>query len=145
MMNCDSICVHAVIALCPNNNEVHIYKLVEENWERIHVLQKVFDIKFIPALTFFVFVFALEWLTYAFCCSNFCPQFLISYWWYSCPFFSFFLFFFFLLHLFSWLMKVTIQFFERRLVSDLSLSHGSCWHTSKSLYENLKNVFNSRI
>ncbi|KAM0048813.1 putative transcription factor WD40-like family [Helianthus debilis subsp. tardiflorus] len=31
---------HAVLALCPNNNEVHIYKLVEESWERIHVLQK---------------------------------------------------------------------------------------------------------
>ncbi|GJR66977.1 actin-related protein 2/3 complex subunit 1A-like protein [Tanacetum coccineum] len=30
----------ALIALCPNNNEVHIYKEVDENWERIHVLQK---------------------------------------------------------------------------------------------------------
>ncbi|CAH1415809.1 unnamed protein product [Lactuca virosa] len=31
---------HSMIALCPNNHEVHIYKSVEENWERIHVLQK---------------------------------------------------------------------------------------------------------
>ncbi|KAL4585592.1 hypothetical protein LXL04_010215 [Taraxacum kok-saghyz] len=31
---------HSMIALCPNNSEVHIYKLAEENWERIHVLQK---------------------------------------------------------------------------------------------------------
>nr|GEV16299.1 actin-related protein 2/3 complex subunit 1A-like [Tanacetum cinerariifolium] len=31
---------HSMIALCPNNNEVHIYKEVDENWERIHVLQK---------------------------------------------------------------------------------------------------------
>lgn len=30
----------SMIALCPNNNEVHIYKFVEENWERIHILQK---------------------------------------------------------------------------------------------------------
>ncbi|KAL6558652.1 hypothetical protein OROMI_019002 [Orobanche minor] len=29
-----------LIALCPNNNEVHIYQEVDENWERIHVLQK---------------------------------------------------------------------------------------------------------
>lgn len=31
---------HSMIAFCPNNNEVHIHKLVEEKWERIHVLQK---------------------------------------------------------------------------------------------------------
>ncbi|KAM7524553.1 hypothetical protein LguiA_014455 [Lonicera macranthoides] len=31
---------HSMIAFCPNNNEVHIYRLLEENWERIHVLQK---------------------------------------------------------------------------------------------------------
>nr|GEX07909.1 sucrose synthase 6-like [Tanacetum cinerariifolium] len=31
----------SVIALCPNNNKVHIYKEVDENLERIHVLQKV--------------------------------------------------------------------------------------------------------
>ncbi|XP_050229027.1 actin-related protein 2/3 complex subunit 1A-like [Mercurialis annua] len=32
---------HSMIALCPNNNEVHIYKLSPENkWERLHVLQK---------------------------------------------------------------------------------------------------------
>ncbi|KAJ9563235.1 hypothetical protein OSB04_008395 [Centaurea solstitialis] len=29
-----------VIALCPNNNEVHIFKLAEGKWERVHVLQK---------------------------------------------------------------------------------------------------------
>ncbi|KAM7500206.1 hypothetical protein LguiA_024620 [Lonicera macranthoides] len=31
---------HSMIALCPNNNEVHIYKRLEEKWERLHVLQK---------------------------------------------------------------------------------------------------------
>lgn len=31
----------AVIALCPNNNEVHIYRMSEDKWERAHVLQKV--------------------------------------------------------------------------------------------------------
>lgn len=31
---------YSMIAFCPNNNEVHIHKLVEEKWERIHVLQK---------------------------------------------------------------------------------------------------------
>ncbi|PSS05612.1 Actin-related protein 2/3 complex subunit 1A like [Actinidia chinensis var. chinensis] len=31
---------HSMIAFCPNNNEVHIHKLVEDKWERIHVLQK---------------------------------------------------------------------------------------------------------
>jgi len=30
-----------VVALCPNNNEVHIYKLVEDKWEKVYVLQKV--------------------------------------------------------------------------------------------------------
>lgn len=30
-----------VVALCPNNNEVHIYRLVEDKWEKVHVLQKV--------------------------------------------------------------------------------------------------------
>ncbi|KAA8525018.1 hypothetical protein F0562_011344 [Nyssa sinensis] len=29
-----------LIAFCPNNNEVHIYRLLEEKWERIHILQK---------------------------------------------------------------------------------------------------------
>ncbi|KAF3674203.1 Actin-related protein 2/3 complex subunit 1A [Capsicum annuum] len=29
-----------VIALCPNNSEVHIYKLSEDKWEKVHVLQK---------------------------------------------------------------------------------------------------------
>ncbi|KAK4799027.1 hypothetical protein SAY86_024392 [Trapa natans] len=31
---------HSMIALCPNNNEVHIYKMSEDKWERAHVLQK---------------------------------------------------------------------------------------------------------
>lgn len=31
---------HSMIAFCPNSNEVHIYRLLEEKWERIHVLQK---------------------------------------------------------------------------------------------------------
>ncbi|XP_073314066.1 actin-related protein 2/3 complex subunit 1A-like [Primulina huaijiensis] len=30
----------STVAFCPNNNEVHIYKLLEEKWEKIHVLQK---------------------------------------------------------------------------------------------------------
>ncbi|XP_052178622.1 actin-related protein 2/3 complex subunit 1A isoform X2 [Diospyros lotus] len=30
----------SMIAFCPNNNEVHIYKFVEERWEKKHVLQK---------------------------------------------------------------------------------------------------------
>ncbi|KAM6553499.1 hypothetical protein CsatB_014261 [Cannabis sativa] len=30
----------SMIALCPNNNEVHIYRLVDDKWERLHVLQK---------------------------------------------------------------------------------------------------------
>ncbi|KAA3479910.1 actin-related protein 2/3 complex subunit 1A-like isoform X3 [Gossypium australe] len=29
-----------VVAFCPNNNEVHIYKLVNDKWEKVHVLQK---------------------------------------------------------------------------------------------------------
>ncbi|KAI3449864.1 hypothetical protein Pfo_006529 [Paulownia fortunei] len=31
---------HSMIAFCPNNNEVHIYKLLEGKWEKIHVLHK---------------------------------------------------------------------------------------------------------
>lgn len=31
---------HSMIALCPNNEEVHIYRSSEGNWERIHVLEK---------------------------------------------------------------------------------------------------------
>ncbi|GLT55979.1 hypothetical protein SLA2020_290560 [Shorea laevis] len=31
---------HSMIAFCPNNNEVHIYKLMQEKWEKLHVLQK---------------------------------------------------------------------------------------------------------
>ncbi|KAK9153128.1 hypothetical protein Sjap_000608 [Stephania japonica] len=29
-----------MVAFCPNNNEVHIYRLVEDKWEKVHVLQK---------------------------------------------------------------------------------------------------------
>lgn len=32
-----------VIALCPNNSEVHIYRLSDEKWEKVHVLQKVIN------------------------------------------------------------------------------------------------------
>ena len=31
----------AVIAFCPNNNEVHIYKFFTDKWEKLHVLSKV--------------------------------------------------------------------------------------------------------
>ncbi|PPS09525.1 hypothetical protein GOBAR_AA11098 [Gossypium barbadense] len=31
---------HSMVALCPNNNEVHIYRLVNDKWEKVHVLQK---------------------------------------------------------------------------------------------------------
>ncbi|PKI33620.1 actin-related protein 2/3 complex subunit 1A-like [Punica granatum] len=31
---------HSMIALCPNNSEVHIYRMSEDKWERVHVLQK---------------------------------------------------------------------------------------------------------
>ncbi|GAB2274675.1 Actin- protein 2/3 complex subunit 1A [Dionaea muscipula] len=31
---------HSMIALCPNNEEVHIYRALEGTWERIHDLQK---------------------------------------------------------------------------------------------------------
>ncbi|XP_022148037.1 actin-related protein 2/3 complex subunit 1A-like [Momordica charantia] len=30
----------SMVAFCPNNNEVHIYKSLQDNWERVHVLQK---------------------------------------------------------------------------------------------------------
>ena len=30
-----------VIALCPNTEEVHIYKSAADKWEKVHVLQKV--------------------------------------------------------------------------------------------------------
>ncbi|XP_011033728.1 PREDICTED: actin-related protein 2/3 complex subunit 1B-like isoform X2 [Populus euphratica] len=30
----------SMIALCPNNNEVHIYRLSQDKWEKVHVLQK---------------------------------------------------------------------------------------------------------
>ncbi|CAH2059980.1 unnamed protein product [Thlaspi arvense] len=29
-----------MVALCPNNNEVHIYKSSQDQWERLHVLEK---------------------------------------------------------------------------------------------------------
>ncbi|XP_019426079.1 PREDICTED: actin-related protein 2/3 complex subunit 1A-like [Lupinus angustifolius] len=31
---------HSMVALSPNNSEVHIYRLVEDKWEKAHVLQK---------------------------------------------------------------------------------------------------------
>ena len=34
----------AVVAICPNNTEVHIYKLSEDKWEKVHVLLKVISI-----------------------------------------------------------------------------------------------------
>ena len=30
-----------VVALCPNSDEVHIYRKSQDKWERVHVLQKV--------------------------------------------------------------------------------------------------------
>ncbi|WZZ50074.1 hypothetical protein YC2023_050181 [Brassica napus] len=42
----ESITCHAwspdlsMVALCPNNNEVHIYKSSQDQWERLHVLEK---------------------------------------------------------------------------------------------------------
>ncbi|XP_038712364.1 actin-related protein 2/3 complex subunit 1A-like [Tripterygium wilfordii] len=30
----------SMVAVCPNNNEVHIYRRVQDNWEKLHVLQK---------------------------------------------------------------------------------------------------------
>ncbi|KAL9676820.1 hypothetical protein QQ045_005040 [Rhodiola kirilowii] len=30
----------SMVALCPNNSEVHIYKMGEEEWELVHILQK---------------------------------------------------------------------------------------------------------
>ncbi|KAJ0113242.1 hypothetical protein Patl1_02649 [Pistacia atlantica] len=30
----------SMVALCPNNNEVHIYKQFQDKWEKLHVLQK---------------------------------------------------------------------------------------------------------
>ncbi|KAJ0261903.1 Actin-related protein 2/3 complex subunit 1B [Hirschfeldia incana] len=31
---------HSMVAFCPNNNEVHIYKSSQDQWERLHVLEK---------------------------------------------------------------------------------------------------------
>jgi actin related protein 2/3 complex subunit 1A/1B len=31
----------SMIAFCPNNNEVHIYKFFTDKWEKLHVLSKV--------------------------------------------------------------------------------------------------------
>ncbi|KAM7271641.1 hypothetical protein ACFE04_030855 [Oxalis oulophora] len=31
---------HSMVAFCPNNNEVHIYRLFQDKWEKVHVLQK---------------------------------------------------------------------------------------------------------
>ncbi|KAJ4873744.1 Actin-related protein 2/3 complex subunit 1B [Raphanus sativus] len=32
---------HSMVAFCPNNNEVHIYKSSQDQWERLHVLEKI--------------------------------------------------------------------------------------------------------
>lgn len=47
-----------VIAFCPNNHEVHIYKLLEEKWEKIHVLQKV--IQFVFLISFYLVIFSVD-------------------------------------------------------------------------------------
>uniref|UniRef100_A0ACD5ZDY5 Uncharacterized protein n=1 Tax=Avena sativa TaxID=4498 RepID=A0ACD5ZDY5_AVESA len=31
---------HSMIAFCPNNTEVHIYKFIADKWEKLHVLSK---------------------------------------------------------------------------------------------------------
>ncbi|XP_058100961.1 actin-related protein 2/3 complex subunit 1B isoform X3 [Magnolia sinica] len=31
---------YTMVAFCPNNNEVHIYRSLHDKWERVHVLQK---------------------------------------------------------------------------------------------------------
>ncbi|KAB1213243.1 Actin-related protein 2/3 complex subunit 1A [Morella rubra] len=31
---------HSMVAFCPNSNEVHIYRLLQDKWEKVHVLQK---------------------------------------------------------------------------------------------------------
>lgn len=31
---------HSMIAFCPNNSEVHIYKSIQDKWEKLYVLQK---------------------------------------------------------------------------------------------------------
>ncbi|XP_042486338.1 actin-related protein 2/3 complex subunit 1A-like [Macadamia integrifolia] len=31
---------HSMVAFCPNNNEIHIYRSLEDKWERVHVLHK---------------------------------------------------------------------------------------------------------
>ncbi|KAG8072922.1 hypothetical protein GUJ93_ZPchr0006g44222 [Zizania palustris] len=31
---------HSMVAFCPNNNEVHIYKFITDKWEKLHVLSK---------------------------------------------------------------------------------------------------------
>uniref|UniRef100_A0A0D3C391 Arp2/3 complex 41 kDa subunit n=1 Tax=Brassica oleracea var. oleracea TaxID=109376 RepID=A0A0D3C391_BRAOL len=31
---------HSMVAFCPNNNVVHIYKSSQDHWERLHVLEK---------------------------------------------------------------------------------------------------------
>ncbi|KAL4190610.1 hypothetical protein AMTRI_Chr07g76580 [Amborella trichopoda] len=31
---------HTMLAFCPNSNEVHIYRVLPDKWERVHVLQK---------------------------------------------------------------------------------------------------------
>ncbi|KAJ4982022.1 hypothetical protein NE237_032859 [Protea cynaroides] len=31
---------HSMVAFCPNNNEIHIYRSSEDKWERVHILYK---------------------------------------------------------------------------------------------------------
>ncbi|KAL0399675.1 UNVERIFIED_CONTAM: Actin-related protein 2/3 complex subunitA [Sesamum radiatum] len=46
---------HSMIAFCPNNNELHIYKLLEGKWEKIHVLQKKTSLLLEVGLRLFVY------------------------------------------------------------------------------------------
>lgn len=51
MIYCISL---AVVAFCPNNSEVHIYKLFGEKWEKMHVLSKVSVINDFLSLSLFL-------------------------------------------------------------------------------------------
>lgn len=39
--DCKNFSSLLVIAFCPNNHEVHIYKFFTDKWEKLHVLSKV--------------------------------------------------------------------------------------------------------
>ncbi|KAG8386761.1 hypothetical protein BUALT_Bualt03G0182600 [Buddleja alternifolia] len=43
---------HSMIAFCPNNNEVNIYKLLDGKWEKIHVLHKCSCLQFYSIVNF---------------------------------------------------------------------------------------------